>query len=438
MTFEEIGETAINATLELNASSSRGLPISFSATKGASFTTISGTQATFSAAGEVTIEARQDGNSTVAGAAPISRTFRVKRPVILNFDPIARMGNNQQIDVVATVQDALTGKVLSGTQAPTPVYSIKSGSATVVGSRVTCGNVGASTGSVTIMAIVNSPYYMTTTKETTFTIDGSKTGQSIFLTNEQNGKGGFRPITLSPRPIFVGNLFKSSSGLKVDIALSNDTKSVATLKNGMLFFGHKEKTFTGFDSNGEAEITLRATQLGNSSYHAAAAIERTIKIKKPGKSAFFEERRMDSRFDAKKAKFKQRFPGLSDDKASYLFDSDGYDSDGDGLTNLEERAFGGDSLGNDSRSVAPKKISKPGDRKNYITFTRYKDSYNSGDDRIEYIVETSSDLRTWSSSGVTLDSTVDVGGGMERAIYKTNTDRPTNGQQYIRVRVKSK
>ena len=35
------------------------------------------------------------------------------------------MGNNQQFDVVATVQDALTGKVLSGTQAPTPVYSIK-------------------------------------------------------------------------------------------------------------------------------------------------------------------------------------------------------------------------------------------------------------------------------------------------------------------------
>ena len=183
---------------------------------------------------------------------------------------------------------------------------------------------------------------------------------------------------------------------------------------------------------------MRATQTGNSSYHAAAAIERTIKIKKPGKNAFFEERRMDARFDTKKAKFKQRFPGLSDEKASYLFDSDGYDSDGDGLTNLEERAFGGDSLGNDSRSVAPKRISKPGDRKNYISFTRYKDSFNNGDDRIEYIVETSLDLRTWSSSGVTLDSTFDIGGGMERVLFKTNSDRPTHGQQFIRVRVKSK
>ena len=48
---------------------------------------------------------------------------------------------------------------------------------------------------------------------------------------------------------------------------------------------------------------------------------------------------LDFRFDAKKAKFRQKFLGLSDDKASYLFDSDGYDSDGDGLTNLEERVL---------------------------------------------------------------------------------------------------
>ena len=108
------------------------------------------------------------------------------------------------------------------------------------------------------------------------------------------------------------------------------------------------------------------------------------------------------------------------------------------MTNLEERAFGGDSLGNDSRSVKPKRISKPSDRKNYISFTRYKDAFNTGDDRIEYIVETSSDLRSWSTAAVELHNTVDIGGGMERAIFRTTSDRPTKGQQYIRVRVKSK
>ena len=83
------------------------------------------------------------------------------------------MGNGQQFDVVATVKDAITGNVLSGPQAPTPVYSISSGSATVVGSAIAV-ILETKMESVTIRAIVNSPYYMTTTKETTFTIDGSK------------------------------------------------------------------------------------------------------------------------------------------------------------------------------------------------------------------------------------------------------------------------
>ena len=442
ITFAEIGETAINATLDLNASSSRGLAVAFSATSGASFSSISGSQVTFSAVGQVTIEARQDGNSTVAAAAPIARTFRVKRPVVLSFDPIARMGNGQSFDVTATVKDAISGNVLSGAQAPVPVYSISSGAAVVNGSTVTCGNVGSSTSNVTITAIVNSPYYMTTTKQTTFIIDGSKTGQSIFLTNEKDGKGGFRPIALSPRPIEIGRLFKSSSGLGVSLQVAGDTRNLAQIKGSgqkaVLVFGSKGGGFTGFGGANELQITLRASQAGNGSYHAAANIDRVLTIKKPGKNVFFEERRMDSRFDDKKAKFKVRFPGLSNDKADYLFDSDGYDSDGDGLSNLEERAFGGDSLGNDSRSIKPKRVSKSGDRKNYITFNRYKDEFNTGDDRIEYIVETSSDLRTWSTTAVQLDSTVDIGGGMERAIFRTSSDRPTRGQQYIRVRVTSK
>ena len=41
-----------------------------------------------------------------------------------------------------------------------------------------------------------------------------------------------------------------------------------------------------------------------------------------------------------------------------LFDSDNYDSDGDGISNLMERAFGGDSLTNDSKSIMPRSIRK--------------------------------------------------------------------------------
>jgi hypothetical protein len=289
---------------------------------------------------------------------------------------------------------------------------------------------------------------MTPPSSTSFTIDGSRTGQKIELENEKNNKGGFRPITLSPRPIPIGSIYKATSGLDVSFSISGDTRGVAQIKGrgakAMLIIGGRNGNFQGFEAGKkELSFTITATQGGNDgadgnpAYHAAAAITRDFIIKKPSKNAYFTERKSDFRFDTQKNKFKLRFPGISVEKADYMFDSDGYDSDGDGLTNLEERAFGGDSLGNDSRDVGPKKISK-GDRKNYISFTKYKDEFNSGSDKIDYIVETSSDLRTWSSSGVVLDSNVSIGGGMERVLYRTTADRPSNGQQFIRVRLKSK
>ena len=53
---------------------------------------------------------------------------------------------------------------------------------------------------------------------------------------------------------------------------------------------------------------------------------------------------MDNRFDGNHSEFKNRLPaGISCEKATALFDNDNYDSDGDGVSNALERAFGGDS-----------------------------------------------------------------------------------------------
>ena len=185
-------------------------------------------------------------------------------------------------------------------------------------------------------------------------------------------------------------------------------------------------------------LTLVAKQAGNSSFHPAAPVERTFVLRPPGKDVFFEERRMDDRFAGKKSAFKTRL-GVSGEKGDYLFDGDSFDSDGDGVSNLLERAFGGDSLSNDARSILPQRISK-GDNYEYISFTRISDDFNTGDDKIEYIVETSTDNRTWSSSGaeeITASKT-DLGGGMERIVFKSKSQRSANGQLFIRVRVKSR
>ena len=61
---------------------------------------------------------------------------------------------------------------------------------------------------------------------------------------------------------------------------------------------------------------------------------------------------MDSRYSQIKQKFKNRFSGVSSEKADYMFDSDNYDSDGDGLSNIEEPSEV--ILLNDNRSIKPK------------------------------------------------------------------------------------
>ena len=157
---------------------------------------------------------------------------------------------------------------------------------------------------------------------------------------------------------------------------------------------------------------------------------------------------MDERFDGKLTEFRNRMSakGITGEKAAALFDNDNYDSDGDGISNALERAFGGDSLSNDSRNTLPRPIkSKPSGEEDheFITFLKYQDSYNT--EGIQYIVETSRDLRTWLSTSDAdgaeqHGSAVEVDGGMERVVYKTKKGRAEDGNNkiFIRVRIKTR
>ena len=165
-----------------------------------------------------------------------------------------------------------------------------------------------------------------------------------------------------------------------------------------------------------------------------------MKIKKPSKSVFFEERKADARYEDVKSDALTRISaklGISGEKALALFNSDNYDSDGDGVSNLLERAFGSDSLGNDSKDSRPAPV-KASDNREYLSFTRYNSTYQN-DMGLQYIVEKSTDRRTWTSSGVVQHgSAVDLGGGMERVVYKTTAETATGATQFIRVRVKAR
>ena len=155
---------------------------------------------------------------------------------------------------------------------------------------------------------------------------------------------------------------------------------------------------------------------------------------------------MDDRYDALKNVFARRLKNLKGGtlaEAKAMMDADTSDSDGDGMSNLLERAFGGDSLGPDDKRVEPRmQTSRNG--KQRITFVQYGDDYN--EEGIEYIVERSTDLRTWLTSGISqvdLDPNSDakgseIGGGMERVTYETDAAVANGQQQYLRLRIKTK
>ena len=156
------------------------------------------------------------------------------------------------------------------------------------------------------------------------------------------------------------------------------------------------------------------------------------------RSQFKDKLKEDSRYSALATKVATR-EGITLTQAQDLIDSDSFDADGDGKSNLMEYAFGSDSLGADEneRLRKPKrKLDKAGGFFQ-ITFVRRKVEVATD---LVYYVERSTDLSNWSETGVTLVESEDLGDGLEEVTYKSDerfnlNDSPKN--QYLRIRVES-
>ena len=364
------------ANFNVTASASSGLPVTFTSEDN-STATVSGNTVTIVAAGTATIRASQAGNGTYAPAAHVEHSFMIGDPMSVSFEPVGTMGNNQSFKVRAWAYDASNGMLLNGKNGITMTYAKVSGPATV--SWQHRDHQFIRIGDVVIKVTVSGLNYAPGTATVTFTVDGSKQGQTItFLRGE---KGGLGNLQLSSRPIALGKMASANSNLPITFTLVSNPNKIAKIvgvgEKTQLLLAPKgvdsSEKFSGFGGGKELTIKIRASQAGATGWHAALTVDHEIKIKKPGKSAFYEARKLDSRFDTKKAAFDTRMArlGKSGDKAAYLFNRDDQDSDGDGLTNLEERAFGGDSLMSDQRSNKPSAIRK-GDGYEYITFKRYQ------------------------------------------------------------------
>ena len=133
-----------------------------------------------------------------------------------------------------------------------------------------------------------------------------------------------------------------------------------------------------------------------------------------------------------------RNPLLDVTQGKKIFNEDYSDSDGDGYSNLFERAIGSDSLGPDRPQDHPiQPLSS--DNRQRISFVRYKEHNGStliyAGEEIFYHVEQSANLQTWSSSGLELERTIELGGGMVRQVWVVSLNLPSANKRFLRVRI---
>jgi hypothetical protein len=121
ITFSNPGTQTVGTPLTLSASASSGLTVSF-ASQTTGICTVSGTVATFVAAGSCTIQATEAGNSTYAAATAVLQSFTVQGAATLSVGNIP-MFTNPLAPLTSTltnsvITQASVGNIGIGTTAP--------------------------------------------------------------------------------------------------------------------------------------------------------------------------------------------------------------------------------------------------------------------------------------------------------------------------------
>ena len=157
---------------------------------------------------------------------------------------------------------------------------------------------------MTVTATVSNAFYATTVQHRSFTI-GDGLGQ--YIVAKQGERGGLRDLPLSRKPIPIGRMVSASSGFGVTVSVPGNLnpKTVVQASPDGKTLGFKKGTFD-FGADDYITLKIKITQPGNYSgagtYYAAADIVREIRVMKPGKKAWLEERRWDARYPAERAK----------------------------------------------------------------------------------------------------------------------------------------
>ena len=233
----------VGATVPLIATSTSGLPITFTSNTH-SICTVAGAQVSTLGLGICSITANQSGNSTWAAAAPVTQSFAVVSPSLMSqtitFDPLTnRTLGSGAFSLSATASSGLPVSFSS----PTPATCSVSGNTVTLLAAGACSIVATQAG--------NSTYNTAPPVSQTFTIAAaSLTPQTIT----------FNPIPSTP--LSAGSVTltaTASSGLPV--SFSSNTLTVCTVS------GDQGILIT------PGACTIVATQFGNNIYSAASVTQ---------------------------------------------------------------------------------------------------------------------------------------------------------------------
>ena len=246
ITFANPGAQTVGTPLNLVATASSGLTVSFASTT-TTVCTVSGTTASFIAAGTCTIQATQAGNSTYAAATPVSQSFTVNAapltPQTITFANPGAQTVGTPLTLVATASSGLTVSFASTT---TTVCTVSGTTATFLAAGV-C--------TITASQAGNSTYAAATPVSQSFTVNAAPlTPQTITFANP-----GAQTVGTS-----LNLVATASSGLTVSFA--STTTTVCTVSG----------TTASFIAAGAC--TIQATQAGNSTYAAATPVSQSFTV----------------------------------------------------------------------------------------------------------------------------------------------------------------
>ena len=249
ITFSNPGTQTAGTPLPLIATATSGLTVAFTSAT-TSVCTVSGTTASFIAAGTCTIHANQAGNTTYAAAPQVAQSFTVnKEPQTITFNNPGTQTAGTPLPLVATATSGLT---VAFTSATTSVCTV---------SGTTASFIAAGTCTIHANQAGNTTYAAAPQVAQSFTVN--KEPQTITFNNPGTQTAG------TPLPLVA----TATSGLTV--AFTSATTSVCTVSG----------TTASFIAAGTCAI--HANQAGNAVFAAAPQVAQSFTVNKEAQTITF-------------------------------------------------------------------------------------------------------------------------------------------------------